>query len=755
MPRNLTALRFLYAVFLSAVVLAFALFVQQGNRLQTDLVALLPQERQWNEIQVAADKIQEKRLNQQIIALVGHSQAERAFAVAAQISGQWRASGLFREISDKTQPNLTALQHEIKGLRLAVMPQKVQNQLITEPALYFEQYAQQIVNPFAQTSLLPLEQDWLGLGRFVLTQSQQLSAVQWNPNNGMLYIRQQDKTWVLVRAELQRAELINGQQALLDLMEQSRQTVSQQGGELLTAGSALFAAAAKQQAEKESTLMSIIGVSLTLLLLLVVFRTVRVLWLFLPIMIGMLCGIVATVACFGQIHILTLVIGTSLIGVLIDFPLHWLASALFAQQWHPERTMRKLRLTFLVTLLITLLGYGLLWFTVLPVLKQTALFSAVALISAILCTLLYLPFCFQGYQPKFKPRPPRFDLTFAAKYQYAVLVVIAVFVAIGLYKSKWRDDIRQWVAMPPQMLEQAKRIGELTGIDLGSQYFLIAADNDEELLEKDKQLSQRLTELNQPHQSLSQWIQPQARQRQLTQQIAQHIEPADYAVLEQLGLPTESVQRDINALMEQSPVSLQTALNGSLGQGWKTFYLGEIGAGKVGGIIKVSRIQDSDALRNLANQQDIYWQDKPSHLNLAFQQARDQAAWLKVLSFLFAGLLLWRLFGIKSAVKILLIPLTAIVITIACFGWLNMPISLFAMFGLLLVSAIGIDYTAYMHTAQEPLHNKRGAVLLAATTTVISFALLGLSATPAVVAFGLSVSIGVTVSVLITFRFLR
>ena len=84
-----------------------------------------------------------------------------------------------------------------------------------------------------------------------------------------------------------------------------------------------------------------------------------------------------------------------------------------------------------------------------------------------------------------------------------------------------------------------------------------------------------------------------------------------------------------------------------------------------------------------------------------------------------------------------------------------MPISLFAMFGLLLVSAIGIDYTAYMHTAQEPLHNKRGAVLLAATTTVISFALLGLSATPAVVAFGLSVSIGVTVSVLITFRFLR
>ena len=47
----------------------------------------------------------------------------------------------------------------------------------------------------------------------------------------------------------------------------------------------------------------------------------------LPILIGMLSGVVATVWGFGQIHILTLVIGTSLVGVLIDFPLHWLAGS--------------------------------------------------------------------------------------------------------------------------------------------------------------------------------------------------------------------------------------------------------------------------------------------------------------------------------------------------------------------------------------------------------------------------------------------
>ena len=94
-------------------------------------------------------------------------------------------------------------------------------------------------------------------------------------------------------------------------------------------------------------------------------------------------------------------------------------------------------------------------------------------------------------------------------------------------------------------------------------------------------------------------------------------------------------------------------------------------------------------------------------------------------------------------------------LTVAAFGWLAMPISLFTMFGLLLVSAIGIDYTAYMQTAPEPLHSKRVAILLAASTTLISFLLLSLSSTPAVASFGISVSIGILFSVLSTFKLLR
>ena len=155
--------------------------------------------------------------------------------------------------------------------------------------------------------------------------------MQWHAENGMLTVNQDNMTWVLLRAELQQNDFINPSENLTALLTENRQYLTQYGAQFKITGSALFAADAKQKAEKESTLMSVLGVSLTLLLLLIVFRTPRILWLFLPILIGMLSGVVATVWGFGQIHILTLVIGTSLVGVLIDFPLHWLAGSLLTE----------------------------------------------------------------------------------------------------------------------------------------------------------------------------------------------------------------------------------------------------------------------------------------------------------------------------------------------------------------------------------------------------------------------------------------
>ena len=755
--KKTTALSCLYALFLIATLATLGYLVKKGDWLQTDLRALLPQEQGWTDLQIQADQHQEALLNQQVIVLVGHQDPKTAFQLNENIAQQWRQSGLFTQVNDKMQPNLTTLREEIKQLRLATLPQGIRQQLLNNPQTYFQHYAEQITNPFAQTNLLSLEQDWLGFGRFVLAQAQSQSRVQWNAENGMLYIVEKEKTWVLLRGVLAQGSLINPSLKLTALLTENRKQVDANGGQMLATGAALFAAQAKMKAERESTLMSLLGVSLTLLLLLTTFRTLRVLWLFLPIVAGMLSGVIATVLAFGQIHILTIVIGTSLIGVLIDFPLHWLSSSLSNLQWNGVQAMKKLRFTFLISLFVTLLGYGLLGFTALPVLKQTALFSAIALIAAMLATLLFLPPRFRRYQAKPLPSRPKVRLFFDPFLQRKIgplpLALLLLFIVGGLYQSKWQDDIREWVSMPQSMLNEAKQIGDLTEIDLGNRYFLVIADNDDELLAKEDALTQKLAEQKIPYRALSQWIMSPTQQAQFLQALNTNLKPQDYAILEDIGVPPERIQTALIDLTHASPLQLSTALQTQVGQAWQTLYLGNMN-GKVAGVVQVSG-SATQSLAHFANQQDIFWQDKRAHLNQAFQATRDQAAWLKVLSFLFAGILLWRFFGAKNTLKMLLPPLCAIVTTVAVFGWFGWPISLFTMFGLLLVSAIGIDYTAYMQTANEPLYGKYIAVLLAATTTLISFVLLGLSSTPAVASFGLSVSIGVLLSVIMTFKMLR
>ncbi|WP_301099368.1 MMPL family transporter, partial [Otariodibacter sp.] len=309
MGKYLTLYRWGYGLFL-LFILVLGFFQLKTAWLQTDLMPLLPQNQAWAEIQKQADKIQEEKFNKKVIALVGHKDSGKAFLLAQQIEKTWESSDIFEQINSTINPDLVQLKQEISQLSLAVLPKAIQTQLLTQPESYFRQYVEEIINPFQQSNLLSLDQDWLGFGRYALSQSQLQSAVQWDADTGMLFVKSNDMTWVLLQGDLVQQDLINPQTNILNLVTDNQKIVAQQEGKFLVTGSALFANATKQQAENESTTMSVVGMSLTLLLLLIAFRSIRVLWLFTPILIGILGGVVVTILIFGHIHILTLVIGT-------------------------------------------------------------------------------------------------------------------------------------------------------------------------------------------------------------------------------------------------------------------------------------------------------------------------------------------------------------------------------------------------------------------------------------------------------------
>ena len=762
----MTTYRRAYTVLTALLTLFLIYTVSTQNWLQTDLTALLPSEQQPDMLLTAADKAGEEQLNTQVILLAGSKDAETAFQTTSEIAALWRKSGVFEQVDSSVTPDLDKVRKDIGKLGLALLPNEQVRLLFEHPQAYFQARAEAAVNPFAAPSPLSLEQDWLGFGRFVASKANPQSRLQWNMDNGMLFTEGDDgKTWVWLRGRLAAGDNFSGNDALLPLMAESRKLAKAKGADTLAAGGALFAAASKTEAEQESRMMSTVGMLLTFALLLWVFRSVRVFWLTLPLAAGMLTGLAAALLFFGEVHILTIVIGTSLVGMLVDFPLHWLAPSVFGPSektvWQAEPAMKHVLPSFAVSLAITVLGYALLWFTPLPVLRQTAVFSGFALFGAFGATVLWLPLLFRRYRARTVPFAALTERLHALSgrlkarlHKRGWLVVGGILLAVGLWRSDWRDDIRQWVNMPSEMLAEVQRIGQLSGADFGGKYLVAEAPSEDALLMKTAELGRALQPLVAQgklggFQSPDQFVMPAAEQQKLQNRLRELAKlPESWQAMRDIGIPRKTVRDALLQAADAPPLTLSDGLNTDLAEAWRPLYLGEVEQGRFAAVVRISGMTDEAAVRAAAQSvSGVHWADKRAHLNELFHHTRNQAAWLKLASYALAWFLLWRMFGMKRGSKILAVPLAAAVCTVAVLGWAGIPVSLFAMFGLLLVSAIGVDYAVYAVTAKHSAPARLGGMLLAAATTAISFVLLALSGTPAVAAFGITVTVGVAFNI--------
>lgn len=756
-------LRWAYLLLMLMLVVVALLTSSGKHWLQTDLTALLPQEKQPDILLQRADALNEAQLNGQVVMLVGATEAENAFAAAKAVAELWRNSGVFAAVDSHINPDLAHIRADAALLAQALLPAAIQQQLREDPAAYFQQRAADLANPFAAPSPLPPDEDWLGFGRFVSAGLTLDGTLQWHADSGMLYSESADgHTWVWLRGRLPTQQTVTASPAaLLPLMQHSRAVAATYDADALQAGGALFAATAKAAAERESRLMSITGLALTFALLLWVFRSLRVLALLLPLAAGLLTGLAATLLLLGEIHALALVIGTSLVGMLVDFPLHWLAPAACGahhpRSWQAAASMRHVLPTFTVSLAITVLGYILLWFTPLPVLRQTAVFSAAALIGAFGATVLWLPPLFARYRPRkngfarISARLYRLTGCLKPRLRHPLCVAAALLLAAGgLWRSDGRDDIHLWVSLPPTLVAEAEHIGRISGTDFSGQFLLVEAPDADTLLQRSAAVRRMLAPLQTQQalagvQGLDQWLHDSEQQAALGHTLRQlAAQPQHWQALRDLGVPDETVRQALLAAAERPAVSLERSLATGLAEAWRPLYLGEVAPGRLAAMLRLQGLRDAAAVQTaVAGLAGVHWVDKRAHLNHLFQQTRNQAAWLKLASFVLAWLLLWRLFGLRPGSRIVAVPLLAALAAASVLGWLGLPLSLFALFGLLLASAIGVDYAVYARSAPHPPTVRLGGMLLAALTTGISFALLGMSSTPAVAAFGLSVTLGV------------
>lgn len=747
----------LFLIILLAVLALAGWQWRDGAPLSANLMELVPGSSP-DPLELRAEQRMQEPLNREMLVLVGHTDQQQAIKLAQQLGERWQASGLFDKVQWSLQADLPALRTQLLQGRLAMLPTADRTQLIDNPQAFIQQRVQTLFDPFSGFSLVPSQDDWLGLTGRIQSGMPQHGAVRPDIGTGALIANADGKNWVLLRARTNGDAFdMHLPLRVADLLSAARQQAAQADGQLLAASGLLYAADGQRQASREITWVGGGATAGILLLLLLAFRRWRVLLAFVPVLVGMLFGAVACVAFFGHMHVMTLVLGSSLIGVAVDYPLHYLSKSWSLKPW---RSWPALRLTLpglSLSLATSCIGYLALAWTPFPALTQIAVFSAAGLIGAYLTAVCLLPALLNSTELN----PAQWPLRLAKRLlgwretllqrvgTPILLTLLVLFCAAGLWQLTTKNDIRQWISAPPQLTAQAQTIAKITGYQPTSQFFLVEGKDQQELLERQTALTQRLDqlvnldELN-GYLALNQLVAPASEQEAVRK--ALNTLPEHWQTLIDLGVPASALQAEL-AQLQASPITdIDAALAGPLGEPWRVLWLGASKNG-VAGMVSLQGLNNAALLRLQAQDlPGVRLVDRLGQLNTVFAATQISAAELKLASCVLIVLLLIAPFGFGGALRIVALPLLAALCSLASLGWLGQPLTLFSLFGLLLVTAISVDYAILMREQIGGAAVSLLGTLLAAVTTWLSFGLLAVSSTPAISNFGLSVSLGLAFS---------
>nr|WP_298169011.1 hypothetical protein [uncultured Pseudomonas sp.] len=744
----------LFGVFLLALLALAAWQWRNGPPVAASMLDLLPAGA-GDALVLQAEQRMQEPLNRELLLLIGHRQREQAIALVQQVGAQWRANQTFERVQWNLEADLPALRQQLLASRLALLSPADRQLLIEQPEAFIQQRSAQLFDTFAAFGLLPLEQDWLGLGARAQQALTPHSRIQADLGSGALLVEDNGTTWALLRARVRGDSFdLQAPLAIATAVAEVRAQVTSEGGQLLAASGLLYAAAGQAQASREIGWIGGGAVLGILLLLLLAYRRARALLSLLPVGVALLAGISACVLVFGQINALTLILGASLIGVAADYPQHYLSKSWGQRDWRSWAALRATLPGLSLSLGTNLLGYLALAFTPFPALTQIALFSAAGLIAAYLCSVCLLPAWLVGLRPN--PAPGLLPLSekllslrarLLGKIGSAPLLgLLVLFCAGGLWQLHTQNDLRQWLGQEPRLLGEAQRIAELTGQQPTSQFFLVRAADEAQLLQRQAELSARLDRLVEDgalrgYRALSQLVAP-TQQRQALRAALSEL-PEHWQALLAAGIPEAALQAELQQLLNTPQPTIGQALATPLGEAWRPLWLGADAQGQVAGLVslqgQIERAQLDAAAAGLAGVQLV---DRLGELNGLFAATQLSAAQLKLASCAAIVLLLCLPFGLTGALRVVCLPLLATAAALACLGWLGQPLTLFSLFGLLLITAIGVDYAILMREGIGGAAVSLIGTLLAAATSWLSFGLLLVSQTPAIANFGLAVSLG-------------
>ncbi|MBB6093394.1 putative exporter [Povalibacter uvarum] len=765
-PGSMRTRFFAWGALMIALLAVFAFHVVPHLRVETDILALLPRTQQDRALDEALDAFSARLARKQIF-LIGSEKLADARLAATSFAAELRASGAFESVQLEADEALrqridTYLAH--RAYLLAPEDEKALAEGNTDRLA--TRALRAAYTPTGLMQPIGIAEDPIGLmNNFLRTQAR--AAGRARLEGSMLVVEGEERSWVLVLTENKGSPFASSvQEQVMPAIAQARSAASRAAPaavEILMSGAIQHAAAATERAEDEITTFGTIEAIAVVLLLLLIFGAMR------PLLLGLMTLSLAVVAAFtavhyifGEVHLLAVVFGSSLIGSVIDYSIHFFADRFRdPTRWTPVDAARHVGPAILLGLTTTLIGYAVLAVVPFPGLEQIAVFCMIGLIVGCGCVLCLYPVLAHTR----RQRLPKLGAKIGGAIdgvllrwhwgplKLAFVAAIVVLTAIGLTRLQVRDDVKALQQSPPDLIASEQRVRELLGSGIETRFFLVSGDSAQTALDNAQQLATQLDRLVATgaiasYQSVTQALPSETQQRRNHELLAQQVF-APGALLDRvmgsLGFPAESIEKrrqDFSAA--NAPLAVDEWLSSAASKGLRDLWLGQVGT-RYATVVALGGIVDVPALGAIS-QPDVRLIDRVAETTATLGRYRHAMTLLLAAVYAVAGIVLMIRFGWRDAPRMLLPSVAATLVTLGLFGWLGVGMNLFTLLALWLVLGLGIDYGIFLRHGRDNRPTAILSVTLSACTTLIAFGLLALSATPFIRSIGLTLLCAISFS---------
>lgn len=738
------------AMVIIVALLMAVMWWQKSIHIQSDIFKLLPAFSDKPQVLASHQKISET-LNQRVFVMLQSTEHTALDRATTQVEQAVHQSNLWQALEKNIEPEQfgkTLYQH-----RTGLLDGQTQQFLYQQQYdAFLEKSMLQLLNPVMPIHEQMLKDDPLLLFPQYMMEKSSLSPANIELEHGWATHQQPQENGDTLYSRLMVLNLakspydIDYQQQTTTWLNAIQQHVQHEQVTLTWSGTLAFASFGTQSAKQEISTIGL-GSSLgVILLVLFGFRSLRPLFTeFIAVSVGSLFAFAVTHWIFGEIHLMTLVFGASLIGVCVDFSFYFMAMQ--SQQRYKEgfEILTPLLPSLFLGLMTTIVAYLFLSITPFPAFKQISIFSMVGLFSAWITSILLLPrLPALNAEPALKTlaflgRSRQLIVPFASR-RYVMIVVVVLVTVLGLSQLKFNDDIRNLQSTDPHLVENDQKIRTLFSQHQSGDYFIINAETKQQLEQAEATLLGQLAKLQAQGaihgvQAIGQWFNPVIQQQNIAL-----LQAIPVTVLEQyataMGIPLADLRTWQQQLATQPRLTMEH---------FKAHPLASLALSETERVVLLQGVQDASALKALQNEH-VFFMQPTQTLSAQFAHHREHAQWLLFGAIVSLAVLLGGLYGRKSVLPLMLPVCLALSLTFAIQSMLGVELNLFSIMGCFLILGIGVDYAIFYRHGHRQDHVVAMALFLCMISTLLGFGLLTLSHTYAIFCFGLTVLCGVILS---------